>query len=125
MFGKFFLTVFVILAALVWLRIQGQGGRGDRRPVPPAAPTKRPLYVALAIAGIISTAGALYWYQHWEYQNSVIDIQVIHPDSGHTTLYQARRNAIHGRRFVTLDGRAISLSASERMELRESAPGQP
>ncbi len=124
MIGKTLFTLLVILAALSWLRYQGAVRPGPNATQRPSPPARTPYYLAFGVAALFVISGGLYWYGQWQHARAVLEIHVSHPGSGQVTTYQARREAINGRRFTTLDGRDISLSADERMELRET-PERP
>ncbi|MDT8439173.1 MAG: hypothetical protein RQ729_09215 [Wenzhouxiangellaceae bacterium] len=75
--------------------------------------------VALAgyvLAGLmIITAGTL-GYLGWRENNEIIEVVVIDSGTSDRTVYQVRRKALGNREFETVDGRFVSLGASDRME---------
>ena len=54
----------------------------------------------------------------YQSDNKIINILVIAED-GMSTLYQAKQKSIKGRRFVTLDGRQVTLGESDRIEIAQ------
>jgi len=72
--------------------------------------------VGFIFAGIVilSTAGVTWLrYQH---ANEVVRVEVVEPASGTRAVYQVRRKDLGEREFRTVDGRQISLGASDRVE---------
>ena len=72
--------------------------------------------VGFIFAGIVilSTAGITWLrYQH---ANEVVRVEVVEPASGTRSVYQVRRKDLGEREFLTVDGRQVSLGASDRVE---------
>jgi len=72
--------------------------------------------VGFIFAGIVilSTAGITWLrYQH---ANEVVRVEVVEPASGTRAVYQVRRKDLGEREFLTVDGRQVSLGASDRVE---------
>jgi hypothetical protein len=72
--------------------------------------------VGFIFAGIVivSTAGVTWLrYQH---ANEVVRVEVVEPASGTRAVYQVRRKDLGEREFLTVDGRQVSLGASDRVE---------
>jgi len=122
MFGKILLTVVVILGAYLVIRARL---RHDREPV--AAPPSRPL-VPLIPPEILKTiayglvaamvAGSLLWlYLDYQSGREVVRVRIINATTGSVTTYEARRADVQDRRFITLDGRPVTLADVDRMEL--------
>lgn len=70
-------------------------------------------YVLAAIM-ILATAGVT-WMRYQE-ANEIVRVEVIDARSGERTVYQVRRKQLGERQFRTVDGRVVSLGASDRME---------
>lgn len=123
MFGKTLLTAAVILAAYLVIRARIRRGREPALPPAPAAqlPPLVPAGVVKAIAyGLVvaMVAGSLLWiYLEYQTGREVVTVRVINANTGAVTTYRARRAAIEGRRFTTLDGRPVTLADVDRMEL--------
>lgn len=127
MLGKILLTAAVILGAYLVIRARMQRGREAPAPPPvPPRPSLVPVSAVRAIAyGLVAAmvAGSLLWlYQDWESGRGVVTVRVINANTGDVTLYQARREDIERRQFVTLDGRRVTLAEVERMVVEEEAP---
>lgn len=70
-------------------------------------------YVLAAIM-ILATAGVT-WMRYRE-ANEIVRVEVVDTRSGDRTVYQVRRKQLGEREFTTVDGRVVSLGASDRME---------
>lgn len=68
---------------------------------------------ALAAVMILATAG-ISWMRYQE-ANEIVQVEVIDARSGEHTIYQVRRKELGERKFKTIDGRMVSLGASDRM----------
>jgi len=66
-------------------------------------------------AVMVVTAGTLTWLGHAE-RNEIVEVVVLDTRSGERTVYHVRRKALGEREFRTVDGRRVSLGASDRME---------
>lgn len=122
MFGKILLTLAVILGA--YLIIRARMGHDHK---PDAAPPPRPL-IPLIPPGILKglayglivvmVAGSLLWlYLDYAAGREVVTVRIINATTGSVTTYQARRVDVEDRRFITLDGRPVTLADVDRMEL--------
>jgi heme/copper-type cytochrome/quinol oxidase subunit 2 len=69
---------------------------------------------SLAAIMILATAG-ISWTRYQE-ANSIVQVEVLDARSGERTIYQVRRKNLGEREFRTVDGRVVSLGASDRME---------
>ena len=119
MFAKIVLTLAVILGAYLIIRARLRLARGPL-PSRPRVPLIAPLYARMLAYGLLSAmvAGSLWWlYLDWEHNHQVVGVQVINVNSGTIARYEARRSAIEGRRFTTLDGRLVVLAEVERLVL--------
>ncbi|MEO5331539.1 MAG: hypothetical protein H7839_05905 [Magnetococcus sp. YQC-5] len=128
MFWKY-LFPFFLLGGMYWL-----GKRSTRRNVTPHAPnlaqrhtimdfqpTSRKAFHATAITIVLVVTGMLAWfvYNDWRAAHQVVEVRVIHVQSGQVTTYEAMKNKVQGRSFLSLDGRRITLADVERMEVTE------
>ena len=62
-------------------------------------------------------AMGLFAYREWEDAYRIVNIRVINARTGDMVTYQAHKRDVEGRRFLTLDGRLVTLAEVERMEL--------
>ena len=121
MFAKIVLTLAVILGAYLIIRARLRLARGIPRTPPTSRPSWiAPLYARALAYGLLTAmvAGSLWWlYLDWEHGQGVVGVQVINVNTGAIARYEARRSAIEGRRFTTLDGRRVVLAEVERLVL--------
>jgi multisubunit Na+/H+ antiporter MnhB subunit len=122
MFGKILLTAAVILGAYLVIRTRMQ--RSREAAAVPAAPAREPLVPAGTLKAVayglvvVMVAGSLLWlYLDYEAGREVVTVRIINANNGDVTTYMARRADVKGRRFTTLDGRPVTLSDVDRMEL--------
>lgn len=122
MFGKLLLTAAVILGAYLAIRTRTQ--RGREVAAAPSAPPREPLVPAGTLRAVayglvvVMVAGSLLWlYLDYAVGREVVTVRVINANTGDATTYMARRADVRGRQFTTLDGRPVTLSDVDRMEL--------
>jgi hypothetical protein len=122
MFGKILLTAAVILGAYLAIRTRMQRGRevasvpsaAGREPLVPPGTLKAVAYGLV----VVMVAGSLLWlYLDYEAGREVVTVRIINANTGDATTYMARRADVKGRQFTTLDGRPVTLSDVDRMEL--------
>lgn len=91
----------------------------DQTSYPASAPalTRLPQRLAIAILSVMLAATGLFVFLDWQKNYQQVRVRVINTSSGAVQDYQARRGAIHDRRFDTLDGRQVILSPAERLEI--------
>ncbi len=74
------------------------------------------MVVGYSLAAImILTAAGISWMRYEE-ANAIVQVEVLDTRSGERTIYQVRRKELGERKFRTVDGRVVSLGASDRME---------
>lgn len=72
--------------------------------------------VVYAILGLIVAVSGLLFVLHWQAQHQIVNIEIT-DGGGETISYQAYKKSIEGRRFVTLDGREVTLGDNDRVEM--------
>lgn len=122
MFGKILLTAAVILGAYLVIRTRIQRGQqvAAASPEPARAPLLPPgalKAVAYGLVAVMVTGSLLWLYLGYEAGREVVTVRVINANTGDATTYMARRADVRGRQFTTLDGRPVTLSDVDRMEL--------
>lgn len=85
---------------------QGKTNRGSLS-------TRTVAYCILVVLVALSTTIFMVSYKS---DNKIINIRVIAED-GMSTIYQAKQKSIKGRRFITLDGKQVTLGESDRIEM--------
>jgi len=67
---------------------------------------------------VVMVSGSLLWmYLDYQAGREVVTVRIINANTGDATTYMARRADVRGRQFTTLDGRPVTLSDVDRMEL--------
>lgn len=72
--------------------------------------------VAYGILAILMALSITLFIVSNKSDNKITNIRVIAED-GMSTHYQAKQKSIKGRRFVTLDGKQVTLGESDRIEI--------
>ncbi len=125
MFWKFLLPL-LILGSFYTLgkRHARRGLQNNPHPSlthPPSGltPKSSSLMQTTATTIVISVITLLAWFifNYWQESRQVVEIRVIHVQTGKITLYQALKGKIHGRSFLSADGRQITLADVERLEV--------
>lgn len=119
MITKILITLLVAAAALAYMR-----SRNRTVTESPAArqrareQNRNAMFVAIAfvVLTLAVSAGVFYW--HWSERHQLHNVQVINSHTGERQTYQVYRDDIGERKFTTIDGRRISLSDAERMEVQ-------
>jgi len=121
MFAKMLLTAVIVLGAYLVIRGRMQHSRETAPEAPASCEPLLPRGALKAVAyGLVvtSVAGSLLWlYLDYEAGREVVTVRVINANTGDVTTYRARRADVKGRRFITLDGRPVTLADVDRMEL--------
>lgn len=121
MLTKILFTALVIVIVAVVFRVRT---RAVKSPPAAAAPQVNsrvtPQLIAYLFVGIILAVSGLVYYLHWRDEHRIVTIRVINSATGEAASYQAYRKRIEGRRFQTLDGRAVTLGDADRVEMLES-----
>jgi hypothetical protein len=117
---KILFTVAVAVAVYLFYRGRGRpvAAPPRQRQNPPEA-TISPHLIAYSLLGVLAVVSAALFYLNWSEDHSVIEIRVTNSRTGYETSYQAQKMTIHGRSFETLDGRAVTLGADDRIEMLE------
>jgi len=121
MLKQLIVTVLVTLAVIVLARIKrGRArpeGTGNARNASgaPAAPSPAVIGGYVLAAVMIAATAGITWMRYQQ-ANEIVRVEVVDHRSGDRTVYQVRRKHLGERRFTTVDGRIVSLGASDRME---------
>lgn len=112
-------TALVVVAVVAFLRFRA-AATGSRSSAASAVDGRHRLagyaLVAILLAGITTVV-----YLQWAEAHRVVTVRVIDTGSGQVTEYPVYKKDLGGRRFETVNGREVSLSASDRMELDRSS----
>ena len=121
MLTKILYTIAVTVAVYLFYRSRGRRAAAppQQRQAPPES-TISPHLIAYSFLGVLALVSAALFYVNWSDNHSVIEIRVTNSRTGGTTSYQAQKMTIQGRSFETLDGRAVTLGADDRIEMLEA-----
>lgn len=109
------------LIGLIWLAIHTR-----LRPPPPRPPstsgpkraaTRLPRIAAWGLIGVMLLISAVILFFEWREDYRIVDLQVINTNTGRAQHYRAHRGDVEDRRFVTVDGRLVTLADVERLEV--------
>ena len=109
-------VIVVVLARMKRGRVKADaGGAGPSGQSASSWPSNAVIagYVLAAVM-ILATAG-ITWMRYQE-ANEIVRVEVVDTRTGDRTVYQVRRKQLGEREFTTVDGRIVSLGASDRME---------
>ncbi len=109
-------VIVVVLARMKRGRVQADaGGAGPSGQSVSSSPSTAVIAgYGLAAVMILATAG-ITWMRYQE-ANEIVRVEVVDTRTGDRTVYQVRRKQLGEREFTTIDGRIVSLGASDRME---------
>ena len=125
MITKLLLTLGVILAA--WLVLRNRQKRMSAPPPEPRlqAPVRRGFnpwkWGGYVLVVVMILGSGLFLYAEWQDRFRVVTVTVVNTQSGERLDYHARRMDVDERRFVTLDGREVSVADTERIELHAAS----
>jgi len=113
------LAVAAIVIVLARMKRARTDARATRQEIitssqPSSRTTSMVVGYSLAAIMILATAG-ISWMRYQE-ANAIVQVEVVDARSGERTIYQVRRKNLGEREFRTVDGRVVSLGASDRME---------
>ena len=124
MITKILFTIAVIGAVFLFLGKHSRSSQKKSLTMPeqvrPPAPLISPRFARVAAYATIGTmilASALFAYREWDEAHRVVNLRVINVSTGEMVTYRAHKGDVEGRRFLTLDGRMVTLAEVERMEL--------
>ena len=129
MLTKILFTVLII--AVILLYVRHQESKRTAEPATQASSrhspqtltrttSRLPLIAAYTALVLTLALGGLFYYLDWKEDHRVMTIRVINTSTGEISSYRAYQSMIRGRSFVTLDGRTITVSNTERVEMSEA-----
>lgn len=121
---KILFTLFIIIAAIFYVRVRAR----NRELAPMAPPLPRPVtperprmvyYLALGLLLIMLSGVGYYLFQIWFDGSRIITVRVINSNTGSVTSYEVYKgDVVAGEStFHTVDGRTITMAAVERLEM--------
>lgn len=121
MITKILFTALIILAVLVFLRSKGDEGRrqGLERQSRQASDRRTAMIIAITLVLLTLAISGGIFYSHWQESHSLYTVKIINSHSGEEQTYHVYKKDLDGRRFRTIEGRLITISNAERMEVSE------
>lgn len=119
MVTKLLFTLLIIVGAfwVVKKRSAGVAAQQQAKQDPNAFNTSDlRLGAYLFIILMVLASGVMLYYQ-WRDNYREVTVRVINTQTGESISYRARYGDIEGRSFRTLDGRSVTVAATERIEL--------
>jgi len=112
------LLITLLVAAIVFAFARARRSKVKRDEAPlrtdSGLPTGAVIGYALAALTILASAGfGWHWYQD---AHRIVQVEVVESTSGQRTVYQVHKKDLGTREFRTIDGRFVSLGASDRLE---------
>lgn len=111
-------AVVIVIARMKRGRSESRAAGGKPSAPPESEPSRRTtsMVVGYSLAAIMILATAGVSWMRYQDANSIVRVEVVDTRSGERTVYQVRRKNLGEREFRTVDGRVVSLGASDRME---------
>ncbi|MBS3745278.1 MAG: hypothetical protein KGY48_13065 [Wenzhouxiangellaceae bacterium] len=115
------LLITLLVATIVIVLARMKRGRAAARaagdaPASEASGRSTTVVVGYSLAAIMILATAGITWTRYQEANEIVRVEVVDTRSGDRTVYQVRRKQLGEREFTTVDGRIVSLGASDRME---------
>lgn len=118
MVTKILLTVAVIAAVMLYLRSQSGEVQKPAVDSTDAKSLQRSRnWATLVILVLLLGIGGSIFYFKWAEEQRLVTVRVVNSTTEKVTTYNAFANRLHGRTFITEDGRTITLADVERMEV--------
>lgn len=109
-------AVVVVLARMKRGRAQARASGARPEAASNASSPSATMLVGYSLAAIMILATAGVTWMRYQEANEIVRVEVVDTRSGDRTVYQVRRKELGEREFRTIDGRVVSLGASDRME---------
>ena len=115
MIGKILLTLAVIAIAYLMVRRDHGSRRDTTQPDPTLHDDLRTAsYLFLLFMVLVGTA--LYYFR-WQDDHKLITVRLYSADQADPASYEVYKYQLAERSFTTVDGRAITVAGSDRMEV--------
>lgn len=127
MITKILFTAAVIIVAMLFVKHQSRGSSAQARAEADAQSARErrlAMFMAIGVVALTLAISAGLYYWHWQGEHRIVEVRVVNGHTGAEQTYHVYQGEIDGRRFRTVEGRLISLSDAERMEVQGDVPGQ-
>ena len=115
MIGKILLTLAVVAIAYLIVRRDPGSNRGTTKLDPTLHDDLRTAsYLFLLFMVLV---GAALYYFRWQDDHQLITVKLYSADQADPASYQVYKYQLAERSFTTVDGRAITVAGSDRMEV--------
>ena len=108
-------AIVIVIARMKRARHESTGAEKSSSALPETS-RKTSMIVGYSLAALMILATAGVSWMRYQDANAIVQVEVVDTRSGERTVYQVRRKALGEREFRTVDGRVVSLGASDRME---------
>jgi len=134
MFSKFLVTVAVILAAFFFVRQRNlaDGDSASRKTNTNKAADKKSvsqtdghsefssdmrIAAYMTVVLMVGLGGTLYYFR-WQDDHQIVTVTLHRESEANPISYQVYKFQLQDRSFVTVDGTAVTVAGSERMEVQ-------
>jgi len=121
---KLLFTFGVVIVGILVIRHKGaaRDGVSDMPPLIQAVEEKKmPVIKVLMVMvfSIMLLGASAFGYFHWSDNQQMMLVKVVNANDGKTVTYHAKKGDVYSSQgyFVTLDGRKVTLSGVDRLEL--------
>jgi hypothetical protein len=119
MISKILLTLGIIVALVIFMRVKGQERvPHNHAPTKPVSEGEKMFRQGAWLFLVFMVISAIvFMYFGWNERHSLVNVHIINTRTGETTTYQAEQQDVKSDRFKTLQGRTVYLADIERMEI--------
>ena len=117
MFTKLLFTAGLLGLVYLGIRTRLRTPPPAPAPAPATVPSRLPRLAAWALIGLMLLLSSVILFFEWREGYRIVDLRVINTNTGSSQSYRAHRGDVEDRRFVTVDGRVVTLADIERLEM--------
>lgn len=117
MFTKLLFTAGLLGLVYLGIRTRLRTPPPAPAPAPATVPSRLPRLAAWALIGLMLLISSVILFFEWREGFRIVDLRVINTNTGSSQSYRAHRGDVEDRRFVTVDGRVVTLADIERLEM--------
>ncbi len=117
MFTKLLFTAGLLGLVYLGIRTRLRTPPPAPAPAPATVPSRLPRLAAWALIGLMLLISSVILFFEWREGYRIVDLRVINTNTGSSQSYRAHRGDVEDRRFVTVDGRVVTLADIERLEM--------
>lgn len=116
MLSKILLTLFVIIAVVIYLRHQNQNNQKKQIKTESSEDSVSPQNLAYIIVAILLFAAvSLFAFEY--HQNNQLLALTVTDKNGNKTQFNVKQKNYNGRSFTTVEGLEVNLGADDRLEI--------